>query len=256
MSRFSTILLLVTSTVALAEISTAHADRRMFTSTYEYKTVPEGHTALELWHTESRDTWHGDSPQSMNEILELEHGITDHWDAALYTIFDQSTGGTVNGMTTLGQPLTLTHMNVETRYRFADRGELPVDILVYGEVSKAVNASAYELEAKGIFARDFDKLLVAANVIAEVELGSDAPESELELGWALGATYEVHPKLNVGVETFGGGEAEKLGDAEVSVGPAIAVAPSSNFWFTFTAGFGLTDTAPVMSGRLILGIEL
>jgi hypothetical protein len=236
-------------TLALAATPTmAHADRRLFTSTYEYATVPEGRTALELWHTESRQTWDADSPQAMEEILELEHGLTDHWDAALYTVFTQ-----VAGDATVAQPLLLHEMKVESRYRFADRGELPVDILAYGEVAKEFGESVYEVEAKGIFARDFDKLVVALNVIAAIEFGRDVPESELEVGWAAGASYEVHPKLNLGVEAFGAVEEEEVA---ASIGPAIAVAPSSNFWFTFTAGFGLTDEAAALSGRLIVGVEL
>jgi len=252
MSRFWTTLL-VSGAIAATSISTAHADRRMFTSTYEYKTVPEGHTALELWHTESRDTWDNTTPQTMVEVLEIEHGLTDHWDAALYTVLEQVAGGSVGGVVTPSEPLRLSEMSVETRYRFADRGELPVDILAYGEFVKAFGESIYEVEVKGIFARDFDKVTVAANVIAEIMLGKDAPETEPEFGWAAGATYEVHPKLNIGVETFGEIEEEEVG---ASIGPAIAVAPAGNLWATFTAGFGLTDEAPALSGRLIVGIEL
>lgn len=241
------------ATVATFTTHNAHADRRMFTNTYEYKTVPEGHTALELWHTESRDVWDKASPQRMNEVLELEHGITDHWDMAVYTIFDQVAGGTANGMAVPAESLRLSQMSVESRYRFADRGEWPVDVLVYGEFVKGVGESAYEGEVKGIFARDFDKLTVAANLILEMEFGKNVKESEPEFGYAVGGTYEVHPKVNVGVESFGKIEAEK---AEVSVGPAVAIAPSGNYWLTFTAGFGATDAAPALSGRLILGLEL
>lgn len=250
MQQFSTKLLFVASVVvAASSSSTAFADRRMFTSTYEYKTVPEGHTALELWHTENRATWDDDSPRAMTEILELEHGLTDHWDAALYTVFTQV--GSADPM--VAQPFSLHEMKVESRYRFADRGELPVDIMAYGEVAREFGGGVYEIEAKGIFARDFDKLLLAGNLIAAVEFGSDVAETEPEFGWAVGATYELHPKLNLGVETYGEIEEEEVGAA---IGPAIAVAPSGNFWFTFTAGFGLTDEAPKLSGRLIVGVEL
>jgi hypothetical protein len=221
----------------------------MFTRTYEYKTVPEGHTAIELWHTEDRATWDSTSPQGMQEILELEHGLTERWDAALYTVFTQV--GSADPL--VAQPFSLHEMKVESRYRFADRGELPVDIMAYGEVAREFGGGVYELEAKAIVARDFDKLLLAANLIAAVEFGDDVPETEAEFGWAVGATYEVHPKVNVGVETFGAIEEEEVA---ASVGPAIAIAPSGNFWFTFTAGFGLTDEAPKLSGRLIVGVEL
>src|SRR5690349_15660591 len=72
----------------LALSSPASADRRLFTSTYEYKTVPQGHTAIEMWHTESRPRLGGDV-QALEQILEIEHGLTDRWDAALYTVFTQ-----------------------------------------------------------------------------------------------------------------------------------------------------------------------
>ncbi|HUS29981.1 MAG TPA: hypothetical protein VMZ53_15855 [Kofleriaceae bacterium] len=252
---FSARLLVVGGALAATTFldSTAHADRRMFTSTYEYKTVPEGHTALELWHTESRQTWDNTTPQALEHILEIEHGLTDHWDLAFYTVFDQTAGGTVAGVATESEPFHLAEMKLETRYRFADRGELPVDILAYGELVKVFGESIYEVEAKGIFARDFDKVTVALNVIAEIMLGKNAPETEPEFGWALGASYEVHPKVNVGVETYGEIEEEEVG---ASIGPALAIAPSGNFWFTFTAAFGLTDEAPALSGRLIVGVEL
>jgi hypothetical protein len=234
---------------ALCTAGTAGADRRMFTSTYEYKTVPQGRTAIELWHTESRRTWDADTPQDMRHILEIEHGLTDRWDAALYTVFSQ----TASGDPMVAEPFALHEMKLETRYRFADRGEWPVDVLAYGELAKEFGASVYEIEAEAIVARDFDKVTVAGNLIGAIELGKDVPEAELELGFAAGATYEVHPKLNLGVEMFGAFGEDK---AAVAVGPAVGVAPSSGLWLAFTAGFGVTDDAAALSGRLIVGIEL
>jgi hypothetical protein len=232
-------------------VSEARADRRLFTTTYEYKTLPEGQTSLELWHTESRDTWDNTTPQRLEHRLEIEHGLTEHWDASLHTVFGQVAGGTVAGVTTDSEPFHLAEMKLESRYRFADRAELPVDMLVAGEVAKAFGESVYKAEVKGIFARDFDKVTVALNVVAAIGFGKDAGETESEFGWAAGATYEMHPKLNVGVETFG-----KIEHDGASLGPIIAIAPHSSFWLTFTAGFGLTDEAPAMSGRLLLGVEL
>ncbi len=246
MNRFAVAFLLVS---ALA--STASADRRLFTSTYEYKTVPQGHTALEFWHTQSRETWDDDSPQAYQNILEIETGLTDHWDIALYSVFTQLSS---SDPMIPSEPFSFHEMKVESRYRFAERGELPVDMLAYIEAVKEFGAGVYELEAKGIFARDFDRVTAAFNAIAEVEFGPDVEETELELGWAAGVSYEVHPTLSLGVETFGGYEPEE-GEVSASVGPAIAVAPSGGFWATFTAGFGLED-APKFSGRLIVGVEL
>jgi hypothetical protein len=225
----------------VATTSVASADRRLFTSTYEYSTVPEGNTTIDVWHTESRETWDANTPQALEEILEIEHGLTEHWDAALYTVFTQRAG----------DALVLHDMRLQSRYRFADRGELPVDIMVYGELAKQFGDSIYAARANAIFALGMDKVTLALNVLAGTELGNDVSESELELGWAAGASYELHPKLNFGVETFG-----EVEGVAASIGPALAVAPSSKFWFTLTAGFGITDDAAALSGRLIVGIEL
>ena len=97
--------------------SSAAADRRVFTYTYEYKTVPQGRTAIELWHTQSRDSWDTSRPQAMEHVLEVEHGLTDRWDAALYWVFDQTLGDAMTPDT----PFSFHELKVETRYRFADR---------------------------------------------------------------------------------------------------------------------------------------
>jgi hypothetical protein len=229
--------------------ATANADRRSFTNTYEYSTVPEGKTAIEMWHTQARDTWKAGSPQRYEQILEIEHGLTDHWDAALYTVLGQ----VASNDPTIAEPLGLDNMRMETRYRFADRGEWPVDTLAYFEVAKDFGKSVYELEAKAIVARDFDRVTAAANLIGEYRVGHDVMDNKTTLGWATGVTYEVHAKCRLGAETWGEREG---GVTYASAGPAISVAPSGNLWLTLTAGFGLNDSAAAFSGRAILGIEL
>lgn len=230
----------------------ALADLRSFTHTYEYATMPEGKTAVELWHTQTRSTDQKSSPNVYEGVLEVEHGITDHWDVAFYTVLGQAS----DAMSSTG--LQLTEAKLETRYRLAERGEWPVDTLLYGEFAKSFGESLYELEAKVIGARDFGDVTVAANGIVEIAFGKDAAETEPEFGWAVGATYQAHPKVRVGVETWGVAEE---GEIYAAAGPAVSLAPASNFWSTLTAGFGLTDEAEgadfgYFSVRLILGIEL
>jgi len=234
---------------------TAHADLRSFTHTYEYATMPEGKTALELWHTQTRALPDASSPQLYQGILEIEHGITEHWDMAFYTVLSQIAAGDLGS-----EALHLSEVKLETRYRLAERGELPVDTLLYFEAAKEFGESIYELEAKVIGARDFGDVTVAANAIAEVELGKDVPETELELGFAVGATYQVHPKFRVGVETWGAIEG---GEVYLDAGPALSFAPAANFWTTVTLGFSVTEREEIegidhgaFSARAIFGIEL
>jgi hypothetical protein len=229
--------------------SLAYADRRSFTYTYEYATAPKGQTEVEVWHTQSRDTWKSSSPQRFEQILEIEHGITDRWDAAMYTVFKQVASPDAAQARSFG----LDAVKLESRYRFAERGEWPVDTVAYFEVAKDFGKGVYELEAKAIAARDFDRLTVAANLIGEVEVGRDVAETELELGFAAGATYELSPALRLGAETWGGyGE----GETRVAIGPALSLAPSSRFWFALTTGFGVTEISDKLTGRLIMGFAL
>jgi len=229
----------------------ASADRKSFTYTYEYATAPEGQTEVEIWHTQSRDTWESSSPQRFEEKLEIEHGITDNWDAAMYTIFTQVAAPDPAA----AEPLGLDAISFETRYRFADRGQWPVDTVAYLEVAKDFGKGVYELEGKVILARDFDRITVAGNGIVEVAVGHDVADHTVELGWAGGATYELSPKVHLGVETWGA-RAREDSVVRASVGPAIGLAPSGKLWLALTAGFGINDAADKFSGRLVMGLTL
>jgi len=236
--------------------ATAHADLRSFTHTYEYATVPAHRTAIEIWHTQTRATTDKASPNIYEGMLEIEHGLTDHWDIAFYQVFGQVSGSMD------GTGLQFTEAKLETRYRFAERGEWPIDTLLYFEVAKEFGESLYEFEAKVIGARDFGDVTVALNAISEIKVGKDAEETEPELGWALGATYPVHPKVRIGVETWG---VVEEGEVYASAGPALSLAGASNLWVTLTLGFGVSEDAReegegaehgYFSGRAIIGIEL
>ena len=241
----------VLSTVA-ALGGPALADRRAFTRTYEYATMPEGQTEVELYSTHSLASFDGDaSPQSFVFQLELEHGISDRWDVSLYHVFAQSSDGAGGG-----SPLALSEIKLRTRYRFAERGELPVDLLAYAEVAKDFGVGVYALEGKAIVARDVGPLTLATNLIAEVVVGNDVDEPEVELGWAVGATYELTPAWKLGAETWGDFETEHTDEIAASAGPAVSWAPTQALWVTTTAGWGLTDHADAFSVRAILGLGL
>lgn len=231
--------------------SAAYADRKSFGHTYEYATLPEGQTEIELWHTEMRDSWEAAAAQRFEEKLEIEHGITDHWDMAMYTIFQQSTDSSFG----------LDAVHLETRYRLADRGELPVDTVLYLELAKDFGPSIYEAEMKLIMARDFDRFTAALNIIDEVSFGHDVDGAQNEIGYAFGVTYEVNPKVRIGAESWG---MHGTNETRISAGPALAFAPSSRFWLVLTAGLGLATEATAdvdqdlaaFSGRVVMGFSL
>jgi hypothetical protein len=216
--------------------------------------MPRGETEVELYTTQSRATFDDGSPQSFQMMLEIEHGLTERWDVSLYHVFEQSSGdGTVMDP---GEPFHFAEMKLRTRYRFAERGELPVNPVAYLEAVKVFGTSVYEVEAKAILARDFGSLSVAVNPVFELIFGGDVPETEVELGWAAGVTYEVSPKLKVGAETWGGFEVEAIDEVGISAGPTLSWAPAPSFWLATTAGFGLNDNADRFSVRGLIGMHL
>lgn len=234
----------------------ARADRRSFGYTYEYATLPEGQTEVEIWHTQSRDTWDATSAERFEQKLEIEYGVTDHYDLSMYTVFAESTD----------ENLHLDAVRIENRYRFADRGEWPVDTIAYVELAKDFGTSKYEIEGKAIFSRNFDKLLLAGNAIGEVAFGNNVPHRDLSLGWSVGASYEVDPRVRLGVESWGASEDNEDGNGttlRAAVGPAISLAPSSKLWVAGTAGFGIASTfdsddfaGAAFSARVVIGMEM
>lgn len=237
---------------ALSASSLAHADRRTFTRTYEYTTMPQGQTELEIYSTQSAYRLTDDAPRAFELQLELEHGITDRFDLGLYHVFEQVSATDA----TAAEAFHFSELKLRGRYRFAERGELPLDLVAYLEGVKAFGKGAYEAEAKVIAARDLGPVLVSANLIGEVEFGPDVDEAELELGWAVGAAYEVCPALRLGVESYGSFEAEEPEEVSASVGPSVSWASTGKLWVAGTAGFGVTDEADRVSARVILGIDL
>lgn len=249
---------LLSFTILALTAGTAHADRRSFTYTYEYATMAAGETAVELYNTQSLATFDDGAPRTYQLAVELEHGVTDRFDVALYHVFSQVSAADPM----VAAPLAFDELKLRARYRFAERGALPIDPLLYLEAKKEFAGSVYELEAKLVGARDFGKLTAVANAVLEVKFGSDVDaaeagvETEPEAGWAAGLVYEASPTWRVGAETYGGFEFEEPGDVAASLGPSVSWGASHDAWITATAGFGLTDHANAFDARVIIGLEL
>jgi hypothetical protein len=233
--------------------SLAAADRRSFTRTHEYLTMSRGDTEIAVHSTQSLATFDDDSPEAFELQLEVQHGITDRWDVSLRHIFDQATG---SGSADPGPPFGFSEMRLRTRYRFSERGELPVDSVAFVEAAKVFGGSIYQVQARAILARDLGLVTVSLNPIAELQLGGDVPDPALALGWAAGISYDARPTLEVGVETWGDFAIDAFDEAAISVGPALSWAPVPAFWIATTIGFGANDNAAALDLRVIVGMRL
>jgi hypothetical protein len=246
MKTFFTLVLLA------AAAAPAHADRRSFTRTHEYLTQPASETELEVYTTQSKTTFDNPSPKAFELQLAIEHGLTERWDFSIFHVFTQATGPAPDDV----DPFHFDVIKARSRYRFSERGDWPVDVLVYGEIGKVFGAGEWEGEAKAIVARDLDKLTVAINLIGDVGFGPSVPEPVIEAGYAAGITYELLSEWQVGVESWGGFDVEHTDEAAATVGPSVSWAPASTLWIATTAGFGVTDFADDFSVRAIIGVHL
>lgn len=178
--------------------------------------------------------------------LELETGITNRWDVALYNVWNSPRGeSTRYGATKL-----------ETRYRLAEPGEWFVDPIVYLEVKKEwTEDKPLAVEQKLILGKDVGRVNLSLNGSAEQEFipGGDR---EYEFGYAFGASYELAPWLRAGGETFG--TWVRAGGTTVAAryaGPALSFA-WSRFWLVTALGVGLNDEAERVRATAVLALQL
>ena len=223
----------------------ARADRRSFIRAYEVATQPQGNLEFELWNDIYAPKAGFDQASTQHRI-ELEYGLTDRWDLALYHVFAQSPG----------EGLHFDSWRVETRYRLAEKDEWPVDVMLYFEVERpALFAEPWETEEKVILEKDFGRVGLVANLVAEQKFlhANQGHLYEIDLG----ARYEFVPALRVGVEAWTIQQTEEgVTRGSWFAGPSISLA-TAKIWFQIGAGIGLGigdgDSAQV---RSVLGFNL
>lgn len=225
----------------------ARADRRDFVRAYQYATQPAGNLEFELWNDVLAPRSGGFKDAAIEHRLELEYGLTDHWDLALYHVFAQDPAGGYR----------FDSWRSETRYRLAERGEWPVDVMLYFELERpAAFAEPWETEEKLILAHDFGPLQLVTNLVAEEKLlhAGDGHLWEVDLG----ARYELSPSFDLA------GEAWTIHETVAGVtttswfaGPSISVA-TSRIWVQLGAGFGLNpgQGGSAAEVRSVLGFNL
>jgi len=250
--------------LVLLPAASARADRRAYATTYEAVTAPKGELDVELWSSYAKDGELLDGPpgcssgpcSGLRNMIELEYGITDRWDMALYNMIDATSDSATTGY---------AGAKLESRYRLAAPGTLAVDPIIYGEVQllrAGHSDAAQKFELKLILARDEGPWNVAFNLAAEAEHLRDGAGWIPETEYALGVSRELGgPALKLGVEAFGKAERE---DGKTSVfvwtGPALSWATRFDaamhgLWATVGAGRGLTSESETWYGRLIVGLQ-
>ena len=131
----------------------ARADRRYYGETYTASIAPKGSLDLELWSTFHDAPRDGSAPALWRHQIELETGLTDRWDVAVYNIWRQNQGESVQYEALQG----------ETRYRLTEPGAWFVDTVLYLEVRKEfLEDRPLAIEEKLILSKDLGRLNLAA----------------------------------------------------------------------------------------------
>lgn len=237
MNRYLAWVTLGVACVALTAAPDAHATPHPLPYSYAYATLPSGGLELEQYADVTPvpavvDASSGRVGLYPRAVLttELEYGLTDHLEAGLYY---QATTDT--SVLTGSVPLRFDGLKQRLRYRFAEPGELPVDMSVYGEVSEG--SDDLELEGKLNFEKRLGSLQLLVNLWGERELYYQE-QDEWVINPTAGGSFELSPAVHLGVEywlhaEYGGADAGSFNPAPHSyLGPALML-DGNKGWVAF-----------------------
>lgn len=225
---------------ALAATTTpAAANPRPLPYSYPYETLPAEGAELEQYvdltpvrvadpsdATGNARIW----DQQYRLQTEFEYGITDRLELGLYLVFANDAGG----------PLAFDGIKQRLRYRFAEEGEWPIDVGVYGEVAEFHDE--LEFEEKLILSKRFGRVRAMANLWFEESLEHYEGEFEAKFHPTAGITGEITPNLHIGAEYWGSGMFENEGAPGTVdhfnaafhhyIGPAVSLQFGKIWWST------------------------
>ena len=226
---------------------------RHFTFLYEANTSAPGSLELENWVTWQHATGLGRFDQ-VDFRHELEYGVTDKLQASIYVAdwfyeTDPRHSGSI-----------YSDSAIELIYNFANPVVDPVGLSLYGELK--AGDRLIELESKFIAQKNFGPLILLYNATLESVWEEDRlMEREGEFQQALGASYEISPRISVGIEVLHEFVFPDWRDSEkirnVFIGPNVSYR-RGNWFVTVTALAQATDThdEPDFQVRTIFGIGL
>jgi len=244
--------LLIVCLAASALPSISYAGARRFTYVYESTTAPPGAYEIESWVTWQTDRDDDSSLQQFDFRHEIEFGLTDRLQMAVY-VADWSY---LNGNSFGSDGATYTGSAVELMYNLTNPATSVLGSALYGELK--VGNELVSLESKVILQKDIGPLVLAYNATLEAEWeGENLGERVGEFQQTLGASYQIKPQFLVGAEVLHEIEFPEWHDAEDSVvfaGPNVSVR-AGDWWVTATGLFQLTNSPgePNFQLRTIVG---
>jgi hypothetical protein len=101
----------------------AGADQKNYVWTYDYSSLAKDSAEIEFYQTAVTRDRKVSGRSDWQQQIELEYGITDHLDAALYEMYERPAEGTFD----------YAGYKFRLRYRIAEKNQLPLDVVLYAE---------------------------------------------------------------------------------------------------------------------------
>jgi len=217
----------------------AKADMRSYVWTYEYMIMEPGKAEVEHYMTISVPKL-GEikGKATIEHKLEVEIGMTNHFDFSIYQNFKQSSEGN----------LYYSGFDLRSRFLIGEKNQFFLDPLIYLEYGSNFTLSKHKFEGKLILAKDIGRFNFAINPIFELEVED---ETEFTYAYAVGFRYEFSKLFRLGMEFKGDKDAHYAGLVVSHGQEHLWVAASPTLMFSKnTAG------KPELLFRMILGIGI
>lgn len=231
--------LMVSLFIIFAAVQNIYADTRRFVWTYEYQTMPKGMWELETYVTTEVPDMRKSNINSVKPQLELEYGITDRLDVAMYQMWKFKNKRYENDSEYEG-------FKLRARYRIGEKGRFIVDPLLYFEYIRDDDFSKPNVaEVKLILAKDIGDFNVSYNQIVKRNLQR---RGKTDNEFAAGISYALTARLKAGVESKGNYSKEKI-----ALGPTLSYAFKKAF-IALGVVFGLNEQTDDLQARVIVGM--
>lgn len=233
------LLIIFSLAVVFGITSPGYADRRSYVWTYEYMTMPKGIWELEAYVTSEVPNLHKSNINVIKPQLELEYGITERLDVAMYQMWKFKNKKYENDSEYEG-------FKLRTRYRIGEKGKYFVDPLLYFEYIRDDDLSKPNVgEAKLILAKEIGDFNLSYNQIIKRNLEK---EGKTDYEYATGISYAFMPRFRAGIESKGNYPKEKY-----AAGPTFSYAFNKAF-VTLGTAFGLNERTDDLQIRMIVGV--
>jgi len=200
-ARYQTAVCILAGSLCL---TTAHADERRFTYTYEPETLPAGAAEFEQWITlRSQRTTGGDVQQGNFNLWELreelEYGVTDNYSVSLYlNAAAESYRDFSQNPAEDRSHFDFKGVSVENRYMLLNPANHAVGLTLYLE--PRFSGDEAEVEQKIILGQRHGAWKWAFNISHATEWADNLHSVEGELELNRGLARDLNPHWSVGLE--------------------------------------------------------